>query len=96
MNKEGRVLIQALVSEKATELQEKQNCYVFKVSKNANKLEIKDAVEKGFNVKVTSVKVSNVKGKTKRLGRFEGKRAGWKKAFISLKEGESIELFESV
>lgn len=96
MVKEGRVLIQALVSEKATELQEKQNCYVFKVAKNANKLEIKDAVEKGFNVKVTSVAVLNVRGKTKRLGRFEGRRAGWKKAFITLKEGESINLFESV
>ena len=81
MVKEGRILIQALVSEKATELQEKQNCYVFKVVKNANKLEIKNAVEKNFNVKVTSV---------------EGRRAGWKKAFISLKEGESIDLFESV
>ncbi len=96
MVKEGRILIQALVSEKATELQEKQNCYVFKVVKNANKLEIKNAVEKNFNVKVTSVTVLNVKGKTKRLGRFEGRRAGWKKAFISLKEGESIDLFESV
>jgi large subunit ribosomal protein L23 len=94
--REGRILIQALVSEKATELQEKQNCYVFKVAKNANKIEIKEAVEKGFNVSVTSVTVANVKGKTKRLGRFEGKRAGWRKAFVSLKEGESIELFESV
>ena len=96
MVKEGRILIQALVSEKATELQEKQNCYVFKLVKNANKLEIKNAVEKNFNVKVTSVTVLNVKGKTKRLGRFEGRRAGWKKDFISLKEGESIDLFERV
>jgi len=96
MVSEGKVLLQALVSEKATDLQEKQNCYVFKVAKDANKLEIKDAVERGFNVKVTSVTVSNVKGKTKRLGRFQGKRPDWKKAFVSLKEGESIELFESV
>lgn len=96
MDKEGRILIQALVSEKATELQEKQNCYVFKVAKNANKLEIKNAVEKGFNVKVISVTVSNVKGKSKKLGRFEGRRPGWKKAFVSLKEGESIDLFENV
>ena len=49
MVKEGSILIQALVSEKATELQEKQNCYIFKVARNANKLEIKEAVEKGFN-----------------------------------------------
>ena len=96
MANESRIVIQALVSEKATDLQEKQNCYVFKVAKDANKLEIKRAIEKGFNVKVTSVAVSNIKGKTKKLGRFEGKRPGWKKAFISLKEGEKIELFESV
>ena len=96
MVKEGRILIQALVSEKATELQEKQNCYVFKVAINANKIEIKQAVEKGFGVNVTSVTVTNVKGKTKRLGRFVGKRSGWRKAYISLKEGESIDLFESV
>jgi large subunit ribosomal protein L23 len=94
-NKSG-ILIQALVSEKATDLQEKQNCYVFKVVTDANKLEIKRAVEKSFNVKVTSVTTSFVKGKSKRLGRFQGKRSSWKKAFVSLKEGDSIELFESV
>ena len=96
MVSEGKVLIQALVSEKATDLQEKQNCYVFKVLQSANKLEIKKAVEKAFNVKVASITTINVKGKTKRLGRFEGKRSGWKKAFVSLKEGDTIELFESV
>jgi len=96
MVNEGKILIQAMVSEKATDLQEKQNCFVFKVDMNANKLEIKKAVEKAFGVKVVSVTTSNVKGKTKRLGRFEGKRAGWKKAFVSLKEGDTLELFESV
>jgi large subunit ribosomal protein L23 len=96
MVSEGKILIQALVSEKATDLQEKQNCYVFKVLQTANKLEIKKAVEKAFNVKVASITTINVKGKTKRLGRFEGKRSGWKKAFVSLKEGDTIELFESV
>jgi len=96
MVNEGKVLIQALVSEKATDLQEKQNCYVFRVSQNSNKLEIKKAVEKAFNVKVVSVTTIRVKGKTKRLGRFVGQRSGWKKAFVSLKEGDTIELFESV
>lgn len=89
-----RILMQALVSEKATELQEKENCYVFKVAQEANKLEIKTAVEKSFNVKVATVTVSNVRGKAKKLGRFIGKRSGWKKAFVRLKEGEKIELFE--
>lgn len=96
MVNEGKVLIQALVSEKATDIQEKQNCYVFKVSLMANKLDIKKAVEKAFNVKVASVTTLNVKGKTKKLGRFVGKRSSWKKAFVSLKEGDTIELFESV
>jgi len=96
MVNEGKVLIQALVSEKATDLQEKQNCYVFRVAQNSNKLEIKKAVEKAFNVKVVSVTTIRVKGKTKRLGRFVGQRSGWKKAFVSLKEGDTIELFESV
>lgn len=96
MVNEGKILIQALVSEKATDLQEKQNCYMFKVAQSANKLEIKKAVEKAFNVNVVSVTTINVKGKTKKLGRFVGKRPGWKKAFISLKEGDTIELFESV
>lgn len=96
MVNEGKVLIQALVSEKATDLQEKQNCYVFSVALTSNKLEIKRAVEKAFNVKVTSVKTIKVKGKSKKLGRFMGKRSSWKKAFVSLKEGETIELFESV
>jgi large subunit ribosomal protein L23 len=96
MVNEGKVLIQALVSEKATDLQEKQNCYVFRVSQTSNKLEIKKAVEKAFDVKVASVTTINVKGKTKKLGRFVGKRSGWKKAFVSLKEGDTIELFESV
>ncbi len=96
MANESKVLIQALVSEKASDLQEKQNCYVFRVYMGANKLEIKKAVENAFGVKVTSVTTSNVKGKTKKLGRFEGKRATWKKAFVSLKEGDTLELFESV
>ena len=58
--------------------------------------EFKKAVEKAFNVKVVSVTTIRVKGKTKKLGRFVGQRSGWKKAFVSLKEGDTIELFESV
>ena len=90
----NKILVQALVSEKATELLESLNCYVFKVSPDANKLEIKTAIEKSFNVKVASVTTINVHGKTKKLGRFVGKRSSWKKALVRLKEGEKIELFE--
>ena len=94
MADKNRILVQALVSEKATELQENMNCYVFRVAPEANKLEIKHAIEKSFNVKVASVTTTNVHGKTKKLGRFVGKRSSWKKALIRLKEGEKIELFE--
>jgi large subunit ribosomal protein L23 len=90
----NKILIRALVSEKATELQEKKNCYVFRVAPEANKMEIKTAIEKSFNVKVASVTTTSVHGKTKKLGRFIGKRSSWKKALIRLKEGEKIELFE--
>jgi large subunit ribosomal protein L23 len=96
MNNPKDILHQALISEKATTLQEKANCYVFKVATDANKLEIKKAVEKAFNVKVREVSTVRVKGKTKRVGRFEGKRSDWKKAFVWLKEGDKIELFETV
>jgi len=91
-----KILIQAMISEKATAMQENQNCYVFKVAVGANKLEIKKAVESAFDVKVANVTVAKMKGKTKRLGRFEGRRSDWKKAYVWLKEGDKIELFETV
>lgn len=96
MLNEGKILVQAMISEKATTMQEQQNCYLFKVALDANKLQIKHAVEKAFNVKVKDVAVIRSKGKTKRLGRFEGKRSDWKKAMVWLKEGSKIELFETV
>lgn len=96
MLNEGKILIQAMISEKATTVQEKQNCYMFKVALNANKPQIKHAVEKAFNVKVENVRIARVKGKSKKLGRFEGRRSDWKKAFVWLKEGDKIELFETV
>jgi large subunit ribosomal protein L23 len=92
----GKILLQALISEKATTLQENANCYAFKVAVDANKLEIKQAVEKAFGVKVKNVTTTRIKGKTKRLGRFEGKRSSWKKAFVWLKPDNKIELFETV
>ncbi|NLI16794.1 MAG: 50S ribosomal protein L23 [candidate division Zixibacteria bacterium] len=90
------IISQAILSEKSTIIKEKENKYVFKVNPLANKHEIKHAIETAFGVKVTDIKTVNVKGKTKRLGRFEGKRSSWKKAIIKLKEGNSIEIFENV
>jgi large subunit ribosomal protein L23 len=92
----GKILLQALISEKATTLQEKENCYLFRVASSSNKLEIKKAVEKAFNVKVKDVSTANIKGKNKKLGRYQGRRSDWKKAFVWLKQGEKIELFETV
>ena len=74
-----------------------QGKYTFRVAKNANKIEIAQAVEKVFNVKVDSVNTLTVKGKKKRVGRHpEGKTADWKKAIVTLKPGDKIEIFEGM
>ncbi|MDA0765713.1 MAG: 50S ribosomal protein L23 [Verrucomicrobia bacterium] len=81
------------LSEKATLLQEENNEYVFKVARNSNKLEVKRAVEQLFGVKVTDVRTCNYGGKMKRERRPDaGKTAQWKKAFVRLKDGDSIDL----
>lgn len=81
------------LSEKATLLQEKNNEYVFKVNRNANKLEIKRAVEKLFGTKVEGVRTCNYFGKKKRQRRSDaGRTAHWKKAIVRLKEGENLDL----
>ena len=96
MKPADKMIYQAIISEKGTILRDEQNRYVFRVHPSANKIEIKKAVESVFSVKVLDVKTINMKGKTKRLGRFQGKRSDWKKAIVRLKEGDSIEIFESV
>ena len=96
MKSTNRIIKQAIVSEKGTIMRDESNRYVFKVNPDANKIEIKSAIEKAFSVKVLDVKTMNMKGKTKRLGRFEGKRSSWKKAIVRLKEGDSIDIFEKV
>ena len=81
------------LSEKATLLNELNNEYVFKVDRRANKLEIREAVEKLFGKKVAAVRTANYQGKKKRERRADfGRTAHWKKAFVKLKEGESIDL----
>lgn len=78
-----------------TAMRESGNKVGFLVASNANRLEIKKAVETLLKVRVDHVNVMNVSGKVKRLGRFAGKRSDWKKAIVTLKEGEKLELFES-
>jgi len=96
MRKGYDVIISPMLTEKGTILKEKENKILFKVAKDANKIEIKRAVEEMFNVKVEKVATINYKGKKKRLGRFEGKRPDWKKAIVTLKEGEKLDFIEGV
>ncbi|CEG58172.1 50S ribosomal protein L23 [Legionella fallonii] len=85
------VLREPHTSEKATVLADKNKQFTFKVLKNATKTEIKMAVEHIFNVKVKSVSVVNVKGKSKRFKQIAGKRSDWKKAFVSLHADQDID-----
>lgn len=89
------VLRRPLITEKNTFLQE-QGKYVFEVDARANKNQVKQAVEKAFKVKVLSVNMITVPGKTKRYGRHEVKASSWKKAIVTLGAGDKIELFEGV
>lgn len=89
------ILIQPLLTEKITAMRERANKVGFLVRRDANRIEIKQAVEAALKVKVERVHVLNIMGKTKRLGRFSGKRPDWKKAIVTLKEGEKLELYES-
>ncbi len=88
-----KVIIQPLLTEKGASLQEELNQVQFRVDMRANKIQIRQAVERLFDVNVLSVRTQIVRGKIKRRGRFEGKRANWKKAIVSLAEGETIEFF---
>ncbi|MCJ7523445.1 MAG: 50S ribosomal protein L23 [Dehalococcoidia bacterium] len=89
------VLRRPVITEKNTMLIE-QNKYTFEVSRDANKPQIKEAVEKAFKVKVASVNVMHVPGKMRRAGRQRGMTSSWKKAVVTLEPGNKIELFEGV
>lgn len=91
------IIIAPLVTEKSTDLKEKERLLCFKVHKKANKISIKKAVEELFKTQVESVQVMNFKGKMKRYGRYTGRRASWKKAYVKLKkDAKMIEYFEVV
>jgi len=84
----NQIIRRPLVTEKSTILRESSNVIAFEVDPKANKIQVKDAVEKLFNVKVEEVRLFNVRGKMKRMGKFEGKRRDWRKAYVRLKAGE--------
>lgn len=85
-----QVLLAPQVSEKATHIADKHEQVIFKVLPDATKPEVKAAVEAMFKVQVESVQISNVQGKVKRFGRYNGRRRGWKKAYVCLKPGQEI------
>jgi len=87
-----QIVIAPVVTEKGTFLQERYNQYLFRVSRRANRIQVKQAVEKIFNVKVEGIRMLIVKGKERRIGRSAGFRPNWKKAVVTLKEGETINL----
>ena len=95
MKREHAVIAAPVITEKGTLVNEAGNQVVFKVHPDANKVEIKRAVERLFKVKVLKVRTGNFLGKTRRVGRSMGRRPDWKKAYVVLKEGEKmVEFFD--
>ncbi len=90
------IIRKPIITERSAYLKERGNKIIFQVDVNANKRDIKKAVEKVFNVHVMDVNTLNVKGKVKRFGKGFGKRPDWKKAIVTLKEGDKIELLEGI
>ncbi len=92
----NKVVKRILVTEKSTAARDASNKYFFEVDRKANKVEITNAVEKLFKVKVIEVRVMHVLGKKKRMGRTIGQKSSWKKAVVTLAAGNSIEFAEGV
>ncbi len=90
------VIVRPLLTEKSTQQLDAQNAYTFVVDKTANKIEIAYAVEKQFGVKVKAVRTMRYAGKDRRVGKYVGRRASWKKAVVTLQDGDTIEIFEGV
>jgi large subunit ribosomal protein L23 len=91
------IIRRPLITEKSTALRDARNIVAFEVHRDANKIQIKQAVEDRFGVRVAEVRVANMHGKARRRGRFVGHKPDWKKAYVRLAEGEKpIEFFEGV
>lgn len=95
MREPRRVVLRPIVTEKATGLKDSHNQVTFHVAMDANKVEVRQAIETIFRVKVVDVRTQVVFGKVKRMGRFTGRRPTWKKAVVTLGPGSKIELFET-
>lgn len=94
------ISIKPVITERATKLSEKRNCYTFRVSPEADKFQIKALVQDLYGVKVTSVNTAVMRGKNKsrwtKSGLLKGKTAKWKKAFVTVADGQSIEFFSNI
>ncbi len=90
-----QILLRPVISEKSTNAAEANRQVVFEVLENATKAEVREAVEKLFDVSVTAVQVLNVRGKVKRFGKTPGKRNNWKKAYVRLAAGDDIDFLGS-
>lgn len=94
------ISIKPIITERATKLSEKRNCYTFRVSPDANKYQIKHLVEQLYGVKVESVNTAIVRGKNKsrwtKSGLLRGKTAAWKKAYVTVADGQTIEFFSNI
>jgi len=91
-----QIVQRPLVTERTMTLRDDENKYAFVVHPRATKPEIRKAVEELFDVKVTNVATMNVMGKVRRMGRFAGPRAAWKKAIVTIAEGQKIEIYDAV
>jgi len=89
-----KVILGTVVTEKAERLKADENSYTFRVARDANKIQIRKAVEQLFKVHVADVRVMTLRGKIRRMGRFAGRRPDWKKAVVRVKTGETIESLE--
>lgn len=96
MREARRVVVRPLMTEKSMRLKDERNTVTFQVVPDANKVEIRQAVEAIFNVKVSAVRTSTMEGKLKRMGQHQGRRPSWKKAVVTLAPGHKIELVEGV
>jgi large subunit ribosomal protein L23 len=91
-----QIIIRPVVTERSTELADERGKYTFIVHPSANKIEIKNAVQSLFEVKVKDVHTANFRGKLRRVGRSEGKKAAYKKAVVTLADGERIDVYEGI
>jgi len=94
MKSQFNLITRPHITEKVMLLKEEGNKVVFRIRRDTNKIELKKAIESMFNVTVEAINTLTVKGKKKRLGQHEGRRSDWKKAIVTLKEGDTIEYFE--